>query len=90
VLAGALFALLELLNRSVRRPAEITGALGIKPLATIPFIESPRRRIVRNAVRLASFLVILIGVPAALWAVDTYFMPLDLLADRILQRIGFT
>jgi hypothetical protein len=35
-------------------------------------------------------MVILIGVPAALWAVDTYFMPLDLLADRILRRIGFT
>jgi hypothetical protein len=29
-------------------------------------------------------------VPAALWAVDTYFMPLDMLADRILTRMGIT
>jgi uncharacterized protein involved in exopolysaccharide biosynthesis len=89
-LAGGLFALLEFLNRSVRRPAEITGSLGITPLATIPFFESPRRRMVRNTLWIASFVVILIGVPAALWALDTYFMPLDLLADRILTRIGFT
>jgi hypothetical protein len=89
-LAGGLFALLEFLNRSVRRPAELTGPLGITPLATIPYFESPRRRIVRNAVRFASLVAILVGVPAALWTVDTYFMPLDLLADRILTRIGIT
>jgi uncharacterized protein involved in exopolysaccharide biosynthesis len=89
-LAAGLFMLLEILNRSVRRPAEITGSLGITPLATIPFFESPGRRVMRNTLRIASFMVILIGVPAALWAVDTYFMPLDLLADRILRRIGFT
>lgn len=89
-LAGGLFMLLELLNRSVRRPAEISSALGITPLATIPFFEGPNRRMLRNGIRVALFLVILIGVPAALWAVDTYFMPLDLLADRILSRIGFT
>jgi hypothetical protein len=89
-LAGGLFALLEFLNRSVRRPVELTGPLGITPLATIPYFENSRRRMVRNTVRIASFLVILIGVPAALWAVDTYFMPLDLLADRILTRIGIT
>jgi polysaccharide chain length determinant protein (PEP-CTERM system associated) len=89
-LAGGLFVLLELLNRSIRRPAEITGALGITPLATIPFFESPRRRLMRNAMRAASVIVILIGVPAALWAIDTYFMPLDMLAERILRRVGVT
>jgi hypothetical protein len=89
-LAGGLFVLLEILNRSVRRPSEITTPLGITPLATIPFYESPSRRMVRNTVRIASILLILVGVPAALWATDTYFMPLDLLADRILTRIGLT
>jgi polysaccharide chain length determinant protein (PEP-CTERM system associated) len=89
-LAGGLFALLELLNRSVRRPAELTGALGITPLATIPYFESPRKRMVRNTLQVAFLVAILVGVPAGLWAVDTYFMPLDLLADRILTRIGIT
>jgi len=89
-LAGGLFVLLEVLNRSVRRPAEITGALGITPLATIPFLETPGRRMMRRTVRIASFMIILIGVPAALWAVDTYYMPLDQLAERILRRVGLT
>jgi polysaccharide chain length determinant protein (PEP-CTERM system associated) len=89
-LAGGLFVLLELLNRTVRRPAEVTGALGITPLATIPFFENPRRRMVRRSVRIVVSLAILAGVPAALWAVDTYFMPLDQLASRILTRIGIT
>jgi polysaccharide chain length determinant protein (PEP-CTERM system associated) len=89
-LAGGLFLLLEFLNRSIRRPADITSALDITPLATIPFFESPRRRLMRNAMRVASVIVILIGVPVALWAVDTYFIPLDMLAERILRRVGVT
>jgi uncharacterized protein involved in exopolysaccharide biosynthesis len=89
-LAGGLFVLLELLNRSVRRPVEITNALGITPLATIPFMESPRRRVIHRTIRIAAFLVILAGIPAALWAIDTYFMPLDQLATRVLRRIGLT
>lgn len=87
-LAGGLFLLLEVLNRSVRRPVEITNALSITPIATIPFMESPRRRYIRRTMRIASFLIILAGIPAALWAVDTYFMPLDQLATRLLRRIG--
>lgn len=87
-LAAALFVLLELLNRSVRRPAEITRALGITPLATVPYIESASRRIYRRVVRLAAVILVLVGVPAALWAVDQYYLPLDLLAERILDRLG--
>jgi nitrogen fixation-related uncharacterized protein len=44
----------------------------------------------RRTVRIASILIILVGVPAALWAVDTYYLPLDQLAQRILQRVGLT
>ena len=87
-LAGALFVLLELLNRSVRRPAEIIKGLGITPLATVPYIESKSRRFLRRMARVAAMLVVLIGVPAALWAVDQYYLPLDLLAERILDRVG--
>jgi polysaccharide chain length determinant protein (PEP-CTERM system associated) len=87
-LAAALFVLLELLNRSVRRPADLTSALGIIPFATIPFFEDPARRMRRRTVRIASILIILVGVPAALWAVDTYYLPLDQLATRILRRVG--
>jgi polysaccharide chain length determinant protein (PEP-CTERM system associated) len=88
--AAALFVLLELTNRSVRRPAELTSALGITPFATIPFIEDTSRQMMRRTMRIATFVIILVGVPAALWAVDTYYLPLDQLAQRILQRVGLT
>ena len=87
-MALGLFVLLELLNRRVRRPAEISSGLGILPLATIPYIESARRRRLRRGLRIASLIVVITGVPAALWAIDTYYMPLDLLATRLLERFG--
>ncbi len=87
-LAAAYFLLLEVLNRTVRRPAELTRALGIAPLATIPYIETVWHRRVRRSLRLAALAVVMVGVPAALWAVDTYYLPLDLLVSRLLGRIG--
>jgi polysaccharide chain length determinant protein (PEP-CTERM system associated) len=89
-LAAALFVLLELLNRSIRRPAELTARLWITPLSTIPYIESLARRRTRQVLQIAAILVVLVGVPAALWSVDQYYMPLDRLADRVLDRLGLT
>jgi len=87
-LAAGLFLLMEILNRSVRRPAEVIKGLGITPLATVPYIESRGRRIMRRSTRVLAMLIVLTGVPAALWAVDQYYLPLDLLAERIWNRLG--
>jgi len=87
-LAAGFFLLMELLNRTVRRPIEITNRLGITPLAALPYMESRRERILRRGLRITAALVVLTGVPAVLWAIDTYYLPLDLLADRVLDRIG--
>jgi uncharacterized protein involved in exopolysaccharide biosynthesis len=88
VLATGFFFLLEFLNRTVRRPTEIVSRLGITPLATLPYLESRRERLLRRSMQITAGLVVLIGVPAALWAVDVYYLPLDLLAERLLDRIG--
>ena len=87
-LAAAFFMLMELLNNTVRRPVEITNRLGITPLAVLPYIESPRERVTRRFFRVTAALVVICGVPAALWAVDTYYLPLDLVAERVLSRLG--
>jgi uncharacterized protein involved in exopolysaccharide biosynthesis len=87
-LSGALFLILELLHRAVRRPMEITRGLGIQPLVTIPYIESRSRRLARRLAQLATVLLVLAGVPAGLWAIDTYYLPLDLLASQILDRLS--
>ena len=87
-LAASFFFLMELLNSTVRRPTEITDKLGITPLAVLPYMESKTERLLRRTARVTAALIVLIGVPACLWAVDTYYLPLDLLADRMLERLG--
>ncbi|PWJ12874.1 GumC family protein [Jannaschia seohaensis] len=88
VLALGLFVLLELLNSTVRRGADLQAKLGVVPLATIPYLETRRRRIWRRIGRALVMLAVLVGVPAGLWAVDTYYLPLDLLTQRLLDRLG--
>ncbi|MEM1340759.1 MAG: lipopolysaccharide biosynthesis [Pseudomonadota bacterium] len=89
-LAGGLFLLLEILNRTVRRPADIQRALGIEPLATVPYIENARERLNRTLRRAVALVLVIVGIPAGLWALHSFVMPLDLLANEVLGRIGLT
>ena len=88
-MAAGLFLLLELLNRTIRRPADLITSLGITPLATINYIETKGHRRWRIASRGALTLAVLIGVPAGLWALDQYYLPLDLVFERFVSRMGF-
>lgn len=87
-LAVMFFVLTELLNRAVRRPADLVRALDIQPLATIPFIETERSRRRRRAGTTIVIGAIAIGVPIALWAVHQFYLPLDLIAERALRQLG--
>lgn len=89
-LAFGLFLLLEVINRTVRRPSEITSRLGITPLATIPYMESNRDKFARRSLLVAAFLTVLVIIPTLLWAIDTYYQPLDLLVTRALARFGLS
>lgn len=83
-----LVALLELLNRSVRRPVEITRALGIATFATLPLLRS-RREVRRRRLGIAAaFAVVLVGIPGALWLVHSRVMPLDVVVRQALDRLS--
>jgi len=88
MLAAGYFALLEVLNRTVRRPAELTSRFNIIPLATIPYMESRRHRYARRAGMIAAMAVVVTGVPAALWYIDTNYQPLEILVQRVLDRVS--
>lgn len=89
ILAGlGLIVLLEVLNTSPRRPEAIVRKLGITPLATLPYIQSHYERVRQRWVGGLIAMAIVIGVPLAVWAVHTYYMPLDLLAERVANRFG--
>lgn len=87
-LAAGYFTLLELLNRTVRRPAEITSHFGITPLATIPYMESQRRRFLRRLSLATATLAVLIGVPSGLWYLDQNYLPLELIVQKGMERLG--
>lgn len=87
-LAGAFFALMELLNRTIRRPAELKSRFKITPLAVIPYIETRQERVRRNSYGMAMILAVLIIIPLVLWTLHNQYMPLDLLAQKIVTRLG--
>jgi len=89
-LAGGFFVLLELLNITIRRPAELQSKFGITPLAIVPYMESRRERLVRRAALVCALLAVLVCVPLALWYIDTQYMSLDILAQRVFSRLGLT
>ncbi len=90
LLAVGFFFLLELLNRVIRRPDELNSRFGIIPLAVIPYMESRRERLLRRSILAGACLAVMIGVPALLWYVDSFYMPLDVLANRVFDRLGLT
>jgi len=83
-----LVALLELLNTSIRRPKDLETALGIRAYGTVPLMRSPGQRLRRRLIMFTAFLVVLVGIPAALYLVHTQVMPLDLALRRAAEMAG--
>ena len=88
VLGLALVVLLELLNRSPRRPEDLVKKLGIMPLGTIPYLRSGRELVWQRSLKAALIILILIGIPAVIWGVHNYYQPLDLLSQQVMNKMG--
>lgn len=83
-----LVVLLELLNKSIRRPVELTKKLGIQPFATIPYIAT-RGEVIRGRLKtLAGVAAVAAAVPAALYIVHYQIIPIDLLFTNVMERFG--
>jgi uncharacterized protein involved in exopolysaccharide biosynthesis len=80
--------LLELLNTAIRRPQDIVTKLGIAPFATLPLMRTPGQSRRRRTIIVAVFAVAILAIPAGLWALDTYYRPLDLLLNQLMNRLG--
>ena len=88
MLAFGYFMLLEILNRTVRRPYELINRFDISPIATIPYMESRSRRFARRAGLVVATLAVLTGVPAILFYIDSNYLPLEIIVQRGLQSLG--
>jgi len=87
-MAIALIVLLEVLNTSVRRPADLTERFGIAPLAVLPIVRSPADRMMHQAMTLGVVAVTVLGVPLVLFLIHTYYLPLDLIAAKAMLKLG--
>ena len=87
-LAIAYFVLLEVLNRSIRRPFELSERFGVLPIATIPYMESRGTKILRRSSMVLATLGVLVFVPMALWYVDTNYLPLEVIVQKGLNKLG--
>lgn len=88
MLGVAMVFLLELLNRAPRRPEDIIKKLGVWPMATIPYTRTRHDLIVQRGRKIALIIAILVVVPVAVWAIHEYYLPLDILAQKIMNKIG--
>lgn len=87
-LAAAYFLLLEVLNRTIRRPVEIQNRFGITPIAAIPYMEGRRQKMMRRIGLVSATVVVMIAVPLALWYIDQTYLPLEIVVQKGLTRLG--
>ena len=83
-----LVLLLEMTKSTARRPEDLVRRFNIMPIATIPMIQTPRQVFLSRARRITIALLIIFGAPAAVWAIHTYYLPLDLMAEKAMNKLG--
>ena len=79
--------LLEILNRSIRRPMDLTNAFGISPIASVPYIATSADRLKRRLWSLLILAVFAVGVPTAIYYVHLKIYPMDQLVDLVIERL---
>lgn len=89
-LALALAMLLEFTNKTIRTAADLERKLQLRPLISIPYIETARERRFRQRKRSFAILLILVVIPASLYAVDQFYLPLDLIGKKMVARLGLS
>jgi succinoglycan biosynthesis transport protein ExoP len=89
-LGVAFVALLELMNGAIRRPSEISTKLGITPFATIPFIQTKTQRTRRRLIIGGALLLVAVGIPLTLYLLHVYYLPMDMLVERALDKSGLS
>ena len=84
----AVIVLMELLNRAVRRPTDLVKSFGITPIATIPYMRTPRETLMRRMAFAAMLAVAVLGIPAMIYAVHVYYQPLDIIIGKVAAKFG--
>lgn len=84
----ALVILLELMNTAIRRPVDLTSKLGITPFGTVPLIRTRWEVVRRQTIIFAAFAIAIVMIPVALWLIHANVMPLDVILEKIKNKVG--
>ncbi|GGO60635.1 polysaccharide chain length determinant protein, PEP-CTERM locus subfamily [Roseovarius pacificus] len=87
--AGFIF-LLELLNRSIRRPVDLSNRLGITPFVSIPYIRTRRQVRTRRIIIILALMIVSVGIPLGLYLLHVMYLPMDLLIEKVLEKAGLS
>jgi len=88
MIAGlGLIAVLEFLRGAIRRPADLTTALGITPLASLPYVATIAEKRRNRLLMMGAVVCLILLVSLALWLVHTQVMPLDLVVEKLRARL---
>jgi succinoglycan biosynthesis transport protein ExoP len=88
MLAAAAMLALEMLDSKVYEPRGLQSVFGEVPLATVPYITTPRERTARWIRRSAIVLAGIAAIGGTLLAVHTLYLPLDVLWAAFVNRIN--
>jgi uncharacterized protein involved in exopolysaccharide biosynthesis len=88
VIGLGLMALAEVTDRSIRTANVLEHRTGLRPVVSIPYVMTRGERQMRR-LRWALFLLFfLVALPAAVWSLDRYYLPLDVLVEQVAEKTG--
>ncbi|MBN9669883.1 GumC family protein [Roseibium aggregatum] len=79
--------LLEFLDKSIRTASDLERRLQLRPIAVIPYMMTEEERRARLVRRLSITVITIAGIAAVLALVHVFVLPLDLIAERVLEKI---
>ncbi len=87
-LAVGVFALLEILNSTIRRPAEMERLLNVTAFGTIPYMQTPGQAVFKRTFVVLAVMLPVLAIGVGLYLLHTYHTPIDLLVEKIADRLG--
>jgi succinoglycan biosynthesis transport protein ExoP len=83
----ALVVLLEMLNKTVRRPKDVAWLLQTPPLGTIPTLRTNAEVRAANVKRRVAALLSASLIPASLTAIHYFYMPLNVVFEKLMSSL---
>ena len=80
--------LLEFLDKSIRDAADLEHRLKIRPISAIPYVTTNAERGRRKRLWVALMVAAGLAVAVVLVLLQLFYVPLDLVVQKVLQRLG--